>query len=231
MGDLGSIDRFANQLASSHDSLDLLINNAGVMAAPYGITASGFEMQFGINHLGHFALTGKLLLLLVNSPASRVVNVSSLAHRGENIDFAAIQFTRENYNRWRAYGRSKLANLLFTYELQRRFEHAGIQHVKSIAAHPGLARTNIAQGLGWIGKISMPIAGLFLQSARMGALPILCASTDPRASGGQYYGPDGKNERKGYPVVVSSSSESHNEEVARGLWERSQELTNVRFNI
>lgn len=231
LGDLASADRFLAQFCATHDKLDLLINNAGVMATPYRITPSGFESQFGTNHLGHFALTGKLLSLLIKSPASRIVNVSSLAHRGENIDFDAIQFTRDNYNRWRAYGRSKLANLLFTYELQRRLKRAGIQHVKSVAAHPGVSRTNIAQGLGWIGKVSMPIAGLFFQSARMGALPILRAATDPQATGGQYYGPDGKNERKGYPVIISSSTESHDEETARGLWERSEELTNVRFNI
>ena len=231
LGDLTSVDRFSNHFCATHDKLDLLINNAGVMATPYRTTASGFESQFGTNHLGHFALTGKLLSLLLKSPASRIVNVSSLAHRGESIDCEAIQFTRENYNRWRAYGRSKLANLLFTYELQRRFERAGIAHVKSIAAHPGVSRTNIAQGLGWIGKISMPIAGLLFQSARMGALPILRAATDSEATGGQYYGPDGKNERKGYPVIVSSSPESHNEDFARCLWERSQELTRVRFNI
>ncbi len=231
LGDLDSVDRFFAQFCATHDKLDLLINNAGVMATPYRITASGFESQFGINHLGHFALTGKLLPLLIKSPASRIVNVSSLAHRGESIDLEAIQLTRENYNRWRAYGRSKLANLLFTYELQRRLERAGIQHVKSIAAHPGVSRTNIAQGLGWIGKVSMPIAGLFFQSARMGALPILRAATDPQAAGGQYYGPDGKNERKGYPVIVSSSTESHDEETAQGLWERSEELTGVKFEI
>ena len=231
LGDLASVDWFLTQFCATHDKLDLLINNAGVMATPYRITASGFESQFGTNHLGHFALTGKLLSLLIKSPASRIVNVSSLAHREEKIDFDAVQFTRENYNRWRAYGRSKLANLLFTYELQRRLERASIEHVKSIAAHPGVSRTNIAQGLGWIGKVSMPIAGLFFQSARMGALPILRAATDPQAIGGQYYGPDGKNERKGYPVIVSSSTESHDEETARGLWKRSEDLTNVRFNI
>lgn len=231
LGDLGFVDRFVEQFRTSRDTLDLLINNAGVMATPYRTTKDGFESQFGTNHLGHFALTGKLLPLLINSPASRIVNVSSLAHREEKIDFDAIQFTRENYNRWRAYGRSKLANLLFTYELQRRLDESGIDNVKSLAAHPGVSRTNIAQGLGWIGKISMPIVGLFFQSARMGALPILRAATDPQATSGQYYGPDGKNERKGYPVIVSSSTESHDEETARVLWERSEELTNVRFNI
>ena len=231
LGDLGSVGRFADQFTSTHESLELLINNAGIMATPYRTTASGFESQFGTNHLGHFALTAMLLPLLMESKAARIVNVSSLAHRGETINPEAIQFTRENYNRWRAYGRSKLANLLFTYELQRRLIHARVSQVRSLAAHPGVSRTNIAQGLGWIGKVSMPIAGLFFQSARIGAFPILRAATDPQATGGQYYGPDGKNERKGYPVIVSSSPESHEEEVARRLWERSEYLTSVRFNL
>ena len=219
------------RFCSTHDKLDLLINNAGVMATPYRTTASGSEAQFGTNHLGHFALTGRLMSLLINSPGSRIVSVSSLAHRDESIDLEAIQFTRENYNRWRAYGRSKLANLLFTYELQRRFERAGIGHVSSLAAHPGVSKTNIAQGLGWIGNVSMPIAGLFFQSARMGALPILRAATDPDAAGGEYYGPNRPNERKGYPVIVASSPESHDAEVAGRLWERSEELTGVKFEI
>ena len=231
LGDLGSVDRFVQQVCATQDKLDLLINNAGVMATPYRTTASGFEAQFGTNHLGHFALTGRLMSLLIKSTASRIVNVSSLAHRGESIDLQAIQFTRESYNRWRAYGRSKLANLLFTYELHRRFERAGIGHISSLAAHPGVSKTNIAQGLGWIGKISMPIAGLFFQSARMGALPILRAATDPNAASGEYYGPDRPNERKGYPVIVTSSDESHDVEVARRLWEQSEKLTGVRFEI
>ncbi len=231
LGDLESVERFARQFCTNHVKLDLLINNAGVMATPYGTTTSGFESQFGTNHLGHFALTGRLMSLLIKSTTSRIVNVSSLAHRGESIDLEAIQFARENYNRWRAYGRSKLANLLFTYELQRRLERAGIEHVSSLAAHPGVSKTNIAQGLGWIGKVSMPIAGLFFQSARMGALPILRAATDPDAAGGEYYGPNRPNERKGYPVIVTSSHESQNTEVARDLWEQSEKLTGVRFEI
>ncbi len=231
LGDLESVERFARQFCATHDKLDLLINNAGVMATPYRTTASGFESQFGTNHLGHFALTGKLMSLLINSPGSRIVSVSSLAHREESIDLEAIQFTRENYNRWRAYGRSKLANLLFTYELHRRFERAGIRHVSSLAAHPGVSKTNIAQGLGWIGTVSMQIAGLFFQSARMGALPILRAATDPNAASGEYYGPDRPNERRGHPVTVTSSPESHDTEVARRLWEQSEKLTDVRFEI
>ena len=231
LGDLSSISEFAQDFKDTHEKLDMLINNAGIMATPYRSTADGFESQFGTNHLGHFALTAELIPVIAAAPSSRVVNVSSLAHRGESIDFENLQTGNRNYNRWRAYGRSKLANLIFTYELQRRLASAGIQHVESLAAHPGVSRTNIAQGLGWIGKIAMPVAGLFFQSAQMGALPILRAATDPEARGGQYYGPNKPNERKGYPVIVTSSSESHDTEVARRLWEQSEKLTGVKFEI
>ena len=231
LGDLSSISRFVEEIRSFRQELHILVNNAGIMATPYLTNSSGFESQFGTNHLGHFALTAKLMPLLSAAPSARIVNVSSLAHRGEKIDFENLQTGNRNYNRWRAYGRSKLANLLFTYELQRRLASAGIQHVESLAAHPGVSRTNIAQGLGVIGKIAMPIAGLFFQSAQMGALPILRAATDPEARGGQYYGPDKPNERKGYPVIVTSSSESHDAEVARRLWEQSEKLTGVKFEI
>ena len=231
LGDLASVGAFAESFKAEYECLDLLVNNAGIMATPYRATADGFESQFGTNHLGHFALTAGLLPVIAAAPSSRVINVSSLAHRGEKIDTENLQTGNRNYNRWRAYGRSKLANLLFTYELQRRLASAGIQHVESLAAHPGVSRTNIAQGLGVIGKIAMPIAGLFFQSAQMGALPILRAATDPEARGGQYYGPDKPNERKGYPVIVTSSSESHDTEVARRLWEQSEKLTGVKFEI
>ncbi len=231
LADLSSISRFGRYFGERHKELHLLVNNAGIMATPYRQTVDGFEYQFGINHLGHFALTGQLLPFLLATSESRVVNVSSMAHRGETVDLDALQYDRDAYNRWRAYGRSKLANLLFTYELQRRFDRAGITHLESLAAHPGLARTNIAQGLGLMGKLLMPIAGLFFQSAAMGSLPILRAATDPEAKGGQYYGPDGSNERRGHPVVVSSSSESHDEGVAQQLWERSEELTGVKFGV
>ena len=231
LGDLSSISRFVEEIQSFRQELHILVNNAGIMATPYLTNSSGFESQFGTNHLGHFALTAKLMPLLSAAPSARIVNVSSLAHRGEKIDFENLQTGNRRYNRWRAYGRSKLANLLFTYELQRRLDNAEIQHVKSLAAHPGVSRTNIAQGLGVIGKIAMPVAGLFFQSAQMGALPILRAATDPEARGGQYYGPDKPNERKGYPVIVTSSSESHDAEVARRLWEQSEKLTGVKFEI
>ncbi len=231
LADLSSIDQFVYNFRVDHDTLHILVNNAGIMATPYRETVDGFELQIGTNHLGHFALTAMLMPMLSNASAARVVNVSSIAHRGENIHLDALNPGPTQYNRWRAYGRSKLANLLFTYELQRRLESASVENIAALASHPGVSKTNIAQGYGVLAQIFMPIVGLFLQSAKMGALPILRAATDPSAIGGQYYGPDGRKERKGYPVIVSSTPESHDEKVARLLWERSEELTGVKFEI
>ena len=231
LGDLASIDAFAQSFAKECGKLDLLVNNAGIMATPYRTTKDGFESQFGTNHLGHFALTAKLMPSLLAAPSSRIVNVSSVGHRSGDIDVNALMLDRSNYKRWRAYYRSKLANLLFTYEMHRRLERAQIDNISSLAAHPGVARTNLAQGMGFVGTLLKPIAFLFVQSAKMGALPILRAATDPTAQSGQYYGPDKPHERSGFPVVVTSSPDSHNEEHARLLWERSEELTGVKFGI
>ena len=231
LGDLASIDAFAESFTKENENLDLLINNAGIMATPYRTTKDGFESQFGTNHLGHFALTAKLMPSILASPSARIVNVSSLAHRSGGIDFDALQFDRSNYGRWQAYGNSKLANLLFTYEMHRRLRRANVEHVASMAAHPGFSRTNLAQGLGLIGTLLKPIGALISQSAHMGALPTLRAATDPNAESGQYYGPDQPNERRGYPVVVSSTPASHDEETARRLWEHSEELTGTKFEI
>ncbi len=231
LADLSSIEQFVDNFKLDHSELHILVNNAGIMATPYRQTVDGFELQFGTNHLGHFALTAKLMPTLLKSPSARVVNVSSIAHRGEKIHLDALNPDPSRYNRWRAYGRSKLANLLFTYELQRRLETASVEHIVALASHPGVSKTNIAQGYGVLAQIFMPFVGLFLQSAKMGSLPILRAATDPSAMGGQYYGPDGPKERRGYPVIVSSTPESHDHEVARRLWEISEELTGVQFEI
>ena len=231
LGDLASIDAFAQSFTKEYENLDLLVNNAGIMATPYRTTKDGFESQFGTNHLGHFALTANLMPAILTAPSNRIVNVSSVGHRSGDIDFNALLLDRSNYKRWRAYYRSKLANLLFTYEMHRRLERAQIDNISSLAAHPGVARTNLAQGMGFVGTLLKPIAFLFVQSAQMGALPILRAATDPAAQSGQYYGPDKPHERSGFPVVVSSSPDSHNEGKARRLWERSEELTGVKFNI
>ena len=231
LGDLSSIADFAERFTSADERLDILVNNAGIMATPYRTTKDGFESQFGTNHLGHFALTAKLMPTIKAAPDARIVNVASLAHRSGSIDLEAPQYERSNYKRFDAYARSKLANLLFTYEMHRRLQRADLTNVASLAAHPGFARTNLAQGLGLIGTILKPIGALISQNAHMGALPILRAATDPDAFGGQYYGPDRPNERRGYPVVVSSTPASHDEEVGRRLWEISEELTGVKFEI
>ena len=170
LGDLASISAFVELFTGEYECLDLLINNAGIMATPYRETVDGFELQFGTNHLGHFALTAAMLMpRLSNASASRVVNVSSIAHRGETIHLDALNPDPNQYNRWRAYGRSKLANLLFTYELHRRLEAASVKHVAALAAHPGVSKTNIAQGYGVLAQVFMPFVGLFLQSAKIGA--------------------------------------------------------------
>ncbi len=231
LGDLSSIADFAGRFSSANERLDVLVNNAGIMATPYRTTKDGFESQFGTNHLGHFALTAKLMTTIKAAQDARIVNVASLAHRSGSIDLEAPQYERSNYKRFDAYARSKLANLFFTYEMHRRLQLAKLTHVASLAAHPGFARTNLAQGLGLIGTLLKPIGALISQNAHMGALPILRAATDPDAFGGQYYGPDRPNERRGYPVVVSSTPASHDEEVGRRLWEISEELTGVTFDI
>lgn len=227
-----SINEFADAFKSKFDRLDVLANNAGIMMVSYGKTEDGFERQFGINHLGHFALTGLLIDVLKKTPNSRVVNVSSNGHRMGYMDFDNLMFENgKGYSRMDAYGRTKLANLLFTYELQRRFEATGINSIAT-AAHPGLTNTALADHLfavKLLRPIFGPVLGRVLQDAAMGALPTLRAAVDPTASGGQYYGPDGPGETRGYPIVVRSNRASHNESDARQLWQISETLTGVKF--
>jgi NAD(P)-dependent dehydrogenase (short-subunit alcohol dehydrogenase family) len=232
LASLASVREAALQFQASHNRLDLLINNAGIMAVPVGRTAEGFELQFGTNHLGHFALTGLVLERLLATPDSRVVTISSGGHRMGKIDFQDLNWER-GYGRWRAYGRSKLANLLFTYELQRRLEHSGSKTI-AVAAHPGGSATNLGRRApgepgAWVDSVIRPISGLFLQSAAMGALPTLRAATDPHVVGGEYYGPSGPGELRGLPVRVTSSQASRDPEVASRLWAVSEELTEVRY--
>ena len=232
LGSLSSIRVFALEFAEGHDRLDMLINNAGVMAVPYSLTEDGFESQMGINHLGHFALTGRLLEPLLATPGARVVTVSSVGHRGATLDFENLLFENGGYTPFRPYWRSKLANLLFTYELQRRLRSAGA-HMSALAAHPGFSSTNIGGHLGphWYSRIQEPLMSGFIQSAAMGALPTLRAAVDPRAEGGQYYGPSGLGGLRGHPVVVSSNAASHNCEHSRRLWRISEELTGVHYAL
>jgi len=223
-----SIHAFAKVFKSNYDRLDVLVNNAGIMMVRYGTTEDGFEQQFGTNHLGHFALTGLLVDLLKNTPNSRVVNVSSNGHREGYMDFGNLMYENgRGYSRMGAYGRTKLANLLFTYELQRRIEAAGINTIAT-AAHPGLTNTALADHLFGV-KPLRPILGRLIQNASMGALPTLRAAVDPSARGGQYFGPGNSEETGGYPIVVQSNQASHNEWDARQLWQISEKLTGVKF--
>lgn len=232
---LGSVEAFADTFHTMYQRLDLLINNAGVMAPPYRTTAEGFELQFGTNHLGHFALTGRLLPLLLRTAGSRVVTVSSAAHTGGSIDFENLDGTgSKGYSRWRFYGQSKLANLLFAYELERRLRSVDTTTI-SVACHPGFAATNLTSaGFGmdkaWFGKSASSIANLMAQSARMGALPTLYAATEPDLPGGVYIGPTGMNGMRGYPGAARSSAKSHDEMVARELWSISEQMTGVTFD-
>ena len=232
LGSLSSIRDFALEVTDSHNRLDVLINNAGIMAVPYSQTEDGFESQMGINHLGHFALTGRLLERLLATPGARVVTVSSVGHRGATMDFEDLLFEKGGYTPFRPYWRSKPANLLFTYELHRRLRSAGAQ-VSALAAHPGFSSTNIGSHIGrhWYSRIQQPLMSPFTQSAAMGALPTLRAAVDPDAEGGQYYGPSGLGELRGHPVVVSSNAASRNLRIARRLWRISEDLTGVRYPL
>jgi NAD(P)-dependent dehydrogenase (short-subunit alcohol dehydrogenase family) len=229
---LDSVRKAADELRAAHPRIDLLINNAGVMYVPTRETTDdGFEMQFGTNHLGHFALTGQLLDNMLPVEGSRVVTISSVGHRIlARIHFEDPQLERK-YNRVEAYGQSKLANLLFTYELQRRLTAKGTPTV-ALAAHPGFSNTELMRYLpGPLRNLPDFVWNLVAQGAAMGALPTLRAATDPVAQGGQYYGPDGIGEVKGHPKVVASSAQSHNEDIQRRLWTLSEELTGITYPV
>jgi len=227
---LNSVRDAAQELRANHDKIDLLINNAGVMYTPKDVTADGFELQFGTNHLGHFALTGLLLDRLLPVAGSRVVTISSMGHRiRAQIHFDDLQWERR-YSRVGAYGQAKLANLMFTYELQRRL--AGTATTIAVAAHPGGSNTELARNSPAPLRVASSLLGRFLfQSPTMGALPTLRAATDPGVLGGQYYGPDGFQEARGYPKLVRSSAQSHDAELQRRLWTVSEELTGVKFPV
>lgn len=228
---LHSVRVAAEQLRADYPRIDLLINNAGVMWTPKETTDDGFELQFGTNHLGHFALTGLLLDNLLEVPGSRVVTVSSLAHKMlADIHFEDLQWERR-YSRIAAYGQSKLANLLFTYELDHRLERAGKETI-AVAAHPGGSYTELGRNVPTILHPAYRIVGpLIFQSAAMGALPTLRAATDTGVRGGQYYGPDGIGEQRGNPKLVESSPRSHDPELQQRLWTVSEELTGVTFGV
>ena len=227
LASLASIRAAAEELRAGHDRLDLVINNAGLMMPPYGRTEDGFELQFGTNHLGHFALTGLLLDRMMAVPGSRVVTLSSNGHRMGRIDFGNLQW-EHGYRRPAAYGRSKLANLLFTYELQRRLAAAGAA-TAALAAHPGTSRTALTRHLpAWMRAGALVVPN---QSSAMGALPTLRAATDPGAQGGEYYGPAGFGEFTGPARRVQSSARSRDSEAARRLWDESERLTEVTYPV
>jgi NAD(P)-dependent dehydrogenase (short-subunit alcohol dehydrogenase family) len=234
LADLSSVRSFVAAFCDKFDRLDVLLNNAGVMAIPRTLTKDGFEMQLGTNHLGHFALTGLLLKRLLNTPGARVVTVTSLMHKAGKIAFDDLQ-GEKRYNAWAAYNQSKLANLLFTYELQRRFEQRKIE-VIAVASHPGYSSTNLqlvgprltgsAMGLGFMNFSNK----FFAQSAAMGALPSLFAATSGHVRGGDCIGPKGPGEIWGYPTKVRTSARSYDMNVAARLFELSETLTNVRYD-
>jgi NAD(P)-dependent dehydrogenase (short-subunit alcohol dehydrogenase family) len=231
LSSLDSVRAAAEELRAAHDKIDLLVNNAGVMYTPRSTTADGFELQFGTNHLGHFALTGLLLDRLVPVAGSRIVTISSVGHRiRAAIHFDDLQWER-GYSRVAAYGQSKLANLLFTYELQRRLA-AETSSTIAVAAHPGLSNTELGRNMPAPLRLGNALVGRFIsQAPAMGALPTLRAATDPGAVGGQYYGPDGFQELVGHPVVVRSSAQSHDTDLQRRLWTASEEPTGVTFGV
>lgn len=226
LADLASVKKFAEQFKSEFSSLDLLINNAGVMIPPYTKTKDGFELQFGTNHLGHFALTAHLLDVLKDTQNARVVNVASLAHTRGELDFDDLNWENRSYSPWKAYGDSKLANLYFTYELNRKFEGHNYEAI-AIAAHPGGTSTDLARHSFLMGIF----AGILGQSAKMGALPTVRAAVGIDVKGGDYIGPDGFGEFYGHPVKVDSNKLSKDEMIAERLWKVSEEMTGVEYDF
>lgn len=230
LASLASVREAAQEVRSRHASLDLLINNAGLMFPPRGTTEDGFELQLGTNHLGHFAFTGLVLDRLLAAPGSRVVTVSSQAHRAGRMNFDDLQWERR-YNRYTAYGRSKLANLLFTLELERRLAGAGAP-AASLAAHPGYSQTNLIRHMPAVIRVgARAVEPLIAQDSAMGALPVLRAATDPAAGGGDFYGPSGPGQLSGYPKLVTPSRRARDTGDQQRLWDVSQQLTGVTYPL
>lgn len=230
LAELDSVRTFVQEYSARYENLDILINNAGVMMPPHQKTKDGFELQFGSNHLGHFALTGLLLPLLKRTPNSRIVTVSSLAHRRASIYFDNLDGSK-GYRPKRFYNQSKLANLLFAKELDERLKEHDISTI-SLACHPGIASSNIFK----IGKKDTPdllkkILSMLFQSALMGALPTIFAATDDNLIGGEYIGPDGKGNRTGYPTIEMPAEGVYNKKTMKELWRISEELTGVVYDF
>ncbi len=225
LASLESVKHFAEEFKKKYNRLDILINNAGVMVPPYSKTEEGFELQFGVNHLGHFALTALLFDLIRSTSNPRIVNVSSNAHKMGRIDFDDLNWEKRKYNASKAYGDSKLANLYFTYELRDRLQQKNLQ-VKVTAAHPGWTATNLQRH----SSIMEFMNKIFAMSVEKGTLPILRAAVDKDAQSGDYFGPDGFMEMTGYPAKVESNKLSHSKERAEKLWEVSEKMTGINFD-
>ncbi len=229
LASLESVRAFAAGVRATEARLDLLVDNAGLMATDEACTADGFEMQLGVNHLGHFVLAAELMPLLRAAPASRVVTVSSMGHRMGRMHFDDLMWEHHRYHRWPAYFQSKLANLLFTAELQRRLTAAGSTTI-ALAAHPGATGTDLgAEGSGITNRILTPVYPMLGQSVAGGALPQLRAATDPAAHGGEFYGPRWRI--SGPPVLETPSRRARRPEDAARLWAASEELTHTRFDV
>jgi NAD(P)-dependent dehydrogenase (short-subunit alcohol dehydrogenase family) len=226
LANLESVARFAENFKNAFARLDLLINNAGVMVPPYAKTADGFELQFGTNHLGHFALTGRLLEVLLKTEGARVVNISSSAHKFGDINFDDLTWENRSYSAWRAYGDSKIANLYFTFEFDRKLKENGLGLITA-AAHPGWTATELQRHAGFTDFLN----GFFAMDISRGALPGLRAGLDPNLKGGEFFGPDGLFELWGNAVEVAPNALSKDETIARKLWEVSEQLTGVKFEF
>ena len=222
LSNLSSVEEFADKVIDTESSLDLLINNAGIMIPPSSKTVDGFELQFGVNFLGHFALTGHLFHLLESTAGSRVVTLSSIAHRGAAIDFDNFSLEKP-YNNWREYGQSKLADLIFTLEFEKRLRSKGYQ-LMSLASHPGFSKTDLQKYM----EKDM-LNSLELMTAKDGAQPTLAACLRPDAKGGQYWGPDGPNEQKGKPALAKIDSAALDEKLNAKLWDWAKKTTQVDF--
>lgn len=230
LADLSSVKKFANTCYDRYDALDLLINNAGIMMPPLSYTKDGFELQFGSNHLGHFALTGHLLPFLAKTPDSRIITVSSRAHDRGTLNFDNLDGSK-GYKAKKFYNQSKLANLYFALELDKRLKQNGLP-VRSIACHPGISVTNIFK---WGNRSAPPfarkLANRFLQPPELGALPTIYAATESTLTGGEYIGPDGRGRIRGYPALDTPHSIAQDAVVSEKLWTVSEQLTGVEFDF
>ena len=229
LSSLKSVRSFASEFKSENEKLDLLINNAGVMMPPYHRTEDDFELQLGVNYLSHFLLTGLLKEELTTSKNSRIVTLSSIAHKNAEIDFNDLQ-SENSYSKFKAYGQSKLACLIFSLELERRLKANSLSHVSSLAAHPGVSSTELMRHLpGWLMLLAKPVEPFISHSAEKGAQPTLKAALDKELAGGSYIGPDGFREMKGKPAEAEIARQAKNKETAAKLWAVSEDLTGIKF--